>query len=580
MKTSKKLVSIVLAVLMLVSVIVVAPITANAAGGVESKLNTIKNVYPTGSYFTASGKVCSSNQNSDCELKNIPSRGGLPSGATAASVTYNAWSCCSFARYVFYCIFGLRPEACTSVSSSNLKIGDYIYMNSTHYAIYLGQDSNYWYVYNSNGTTTPTNMVEYNQKYAKSKWKLTSAYHATNYDKINGSTPTPPTYNPQGVVDYVTSESPGTIKVRGWAFDKDNINQSVNVDIYAFQKRVARITANKFREDVGSKYGVGNYHGFEETITMPQNGTYNIAIYAINIEGGKDVEIFNNSVTIPNFPQGKVESVTASAPDYITIKGWAFDKDDINTSIYVDIYAFQNRVARITANKLREDIGREYGVGNYHGFEETIKMPKNGTYSIAVYAINIKEGKDTEIYYQSVTVPNYPIGEVESVIQTSANKLTIKGWAFDKDNINTSIYVDIYAFQNRIARITADKFREDIGSKYGVGNYHGFEETIDMPQSGSYNIAIYAINIEEGKDTEIYYQSVTVPNYPIGDVNLDNKVDVKDATLLQKYAANVADAVLNDIQLNLADVKKDGIIDIRDATTIQMFAAGLISDFS
>ncbi len=185
----RKLASVVLTLLMLISFFVVAPSTANAAGGVESKLNAIKNVYPTGSYFTASGKPCYSNQNSDCELKNIPSRGGLPSGATAAKVTYNAWSCCSFARYVFYCIFGLRPEACTSVSGSNLKIGDYIYMNRQHYAIYLGQDSNYWYVYNSNGTTTPTNKVEYNQKYLKSKWKLTSAYHATNYDKINGTTP-------------------------------------------------------------------------------------------------------------------------------------------------------------------------------------------------------------------------------------------------------------------------------------------------------------------------------------------------------------------------------------------------------
>ncbi len=189
MKRARSITSVVLTVIMLISIFTIVPISASAAGGVESKIQQIKNVYPTGSYFTKSGNVCYSNQSADCELNNIPSRGGLPSGASAASVTGNAWSCCSFARYIFYTVFGISPEASTPVSSSNLSFGDYIRIRSgeyKHYAILLGQDNDYWYVYNSNGTTTPTNIVEYSQRYSKSKWSLMAAYHATNYDTING----------------------------------------------------------------------------------------------------------------------------------------------------------------------------------------------------------------------------------------------------------------------------------------------------------------------------------------------------------------------------------------------------------
>ena len=157
-----------------------------SCGGVQEKLNSIASVYPTGSYFTASGNVCYSNQSSDCQLSNIPSRGGLPSGATAANVTRDAWSCCAFARYVFYCTFGLAPESCGTVSSSNAQIGDYMNLGS-HYAIYLGQDSTYWYVYDSNYTSPATNVVKYNRALRKSNFSSVQIHHASNYDTINNS---------------------------------------------------------------------------------------------------------------------------------------------------------------------------------------------------------------------------------------------------------------------------------------------------------------------------------------------------------------------------------------------------------
>lgn len=211
MRKLSKLAAVILTITLAFCMTTVNPIFVNAVnttieqvgscGGVQEKLNSIASVYPTGSYFTASGNVCYSNQSSDCQLSNIPSRGGLPSGATAANVTRDAWSCCAFARYVFYCTFGLAPESCGTVSSSNAQIGDYMNLGS-HYAIYLGQDSTYWYVYDSNYTSPATNVVKYNRALRKSNFSSVQIHHASNYDTINNSCNNPPVISEQKILAY------------------------------------------------------------------------------------------------------------------------------------------------------------------------------------------------------------------------------------------------------------------------------------------------------------------------------------------------------------------------------------------
>ena len=65
--------------------------------------------------------------------------------------------------------------------------------------------------------------------------------------------------------------------------------------------------------------------------------------------------------------------------------------------------------------------------------------------------------------------------------------------------------------------------------------------------------------------------------YLMGDVNLDGKITVVDATTIQRYLAQLE--TLSDTQKALADVDKSGNITVVDATTIQRYIAGLISSF-
>ena len=61
---------------------------------------------------------------------------------------------------------------------------------------------------------------------------------------------------------------------------------------------------------------------------------------------------------------------------------------------------------------------------------------------------------------------------------------------------------------------------------------------------------------------------------PIGDVNSDSKVNVKDATEIQKYLANLT--TLDSSSLLAADADRNSKINIKDATLIQKYSAKLV----
>ena len=61
-------------------------------------------------------------------------------------------------------------------------------------------------------------------------------------------------------------------------------------------------------------------------------------------------------------------------------------------------------------------------------------------------------------------------------------------------------------------------------------------------------------------------------SYAIGDVNLDGRVDILDATEISKYIVSIS--TLSDVQRELADYNHDGLINIVDATEILKLIVG------
>ncbi len=65
--------------------------------------------------------------------------------------------------------------------------------------------------------------------------------------------------------------------------------------------------------------------------------------------------------------------------------------------------------------------------------------------------------------------------------------------------------------------------------------------------------------------------------YLMGDVDLDGRITVKDATLIQKFVAALED--LHPNKYAVADVDNNGNVNVKDATMIQKKIAGIINEF-
>lgn len=77
------------------------------------------------------------------------------------------------------------------------------------------------------------------------------------------------------------------------------------------------------------------------------------------------------------------------------------------------------------------------------------------------------------------------------------------------------------------------------------------------------------------KTTTVKVTVIDPPKY--GDVNLDGKVDVTDATLLQKYITHKV--TLTTTQLYASDVLGDGTVNVKDVTLIQKYLNHMIDTF-
>lgn len=97
----------------------------------------------------------------------------------------------------------------------------------------------------------------------------------------------------------------------------------------------------------------------------------------------------------------------------------------------------------------------------------------------------------------------------------------------------------------------------------------------------TYSIVVSAkdsAGVEASKTVTITVPGTVTPPEPDkgmrGDADLNGEVNIKDATLIQKYIANSAD--LTGQALKNADADLNGEVNVRDATTVQKFAAGSV----
>lgn len=167
----------------------------------------------------------------------------------------------------------------------------------------------------------------------------------------------PKSYAPQGNIDGV-SGGLNTIRVMGWAFDKDKPTTALAIHVYiggaAGTGEGHAITANKTRTDVGSAYpGVGNYHGYDEVISTNKLGTQDIYIYAIGVGDGGNTLIGKKAVTIYNKNQNSLPLYKSTVYD-----GKLYASFDKQFDDHDSVFSSEFKLAELDTKELKQ-LGEE-----------------------------------------------------------------------------------------------------------------------------------------------------------------------------------------------------------------------------
>lgn len=116
---------------------------------------------------------------------------------------------------------------------------------------------------------------------------------------------------------------------------------------------------------------------------------------------------------------------------------------------------------------------------------------------------------------------------------------------------------------------------------------------IDQTEGSNVKFTVYPYDLSETGSYGLYVSSTSTgyakvatfgvtdnweeAPYTLGDVNMDGKIDVIDASVILRYAANLD--TLTDTQKAAADVNRDNTIDVIDASAVLRYAANLIDSF-
>ena len=401
MKIGKKILSFALALIMCLTIIPIMDLELEASAAYT--LNQIKAVYPEGSYFTSTGSSCGNRSCSQCLLANIPSRGGLPSGATA-SEGWSCYSCLAFANYVTYCLYGINysshKTSFTSVALSNAQPGDFVIQSGgSHYGIYMGQDSTNVYMYDSNWSWIAggegRNIVHTYSKHAKSSYTF-AVY------RYSGSTPTEQPKidfwwisNPDNTESWIDiSGIPNVSGIRKFWFKKYDSDTNYYINMYLDGKIVL---------DHSSADASGYVAYTLDTGTL-SDGVHSLKAELVNTSGTyslkKDFNVnnlilFNGISSIDNSQwfehAGIVPTISGER------KFW-FKKESTDTNYYINLYI----------DDVKKEDHKSADADNWYSYSFNSSSLSNGTHTIRA------ELFDSKSYYTAtksfvVNNPNYVV---------------------------------------------------------------------------------------------------------------------------------------------------------------------------
>lgn len=282
--------------------------------------------------------------------------------------------------------------------------------------------------------------------------------------------------------------------------------------------------------------------------------------------------IYSNGT--PEYIGNEDEKITIKVLDLFS-SSFISDYAEVDTTVFMnDLFSFisQNLSRETYSEKLSVPISKLLNI-----FFSLNDLKKEE--SIAYFKQVFKELKDDDDLLLTVLgVVTAPTDE-ESInnLMTLVNKYLDKVAADIGNPFDDVTYETLKSSLRPILEALLPVVAKDMVAQYDKGDgeglqgaplYHILTVIGNIKQIVGYHYNYRVFN--ELKALDSYYDEEPRANL-MGDVNLDGKITIDDATHIQKAAAGLI--TLSDLQKKLADVSGDGNVTISDATCVQKYLA-------
>ncbi|HUP74419.1 MAG TPA: S8 family serine peptidase [Acidimicrobiales bacterium] len=247
------------------------------------------------------------------------------------------------------------------------------------------------------------------------------------------------------------------------------------------------------------------------TLTVPIEGGRPLEL-CIDIRGARAETASRMTCTVVTGPDGPPIGsldVVQAGLGALVVEGWAIDPD-VSTPIGVHVYVDGVLMSGITADRIRDDVGRAYpDYGAAHGFGATLAVA-GGPHIVCVYGIDADDDENALVGCRNFEMPTgSPFGALDDV-QTAFGTVTVRGWAIDPD-VSTAVDVHIYVDDQLVTATRANGTRDDVGRAYpDYGAAHGFGATLAVA-GGPHVVCVYGIDADGDENALLGCRRVETP---------------------------------------------------------------------